>query len=69
MIGAFLGIFKAFHKKRDHGLSYKLRAYSIQDEILSFLRNHLQMHKQGVALNGRTLETEEIISGVPQEMV
>ena len=53
----------------DNGLSHKLKAYGIQDEILSFLRNYLQTRRQRVALNGRTSEMEEIISGVPQEMV
>ena len=47
----------------------KLKAYDVQGELVSLLRNYLQKCKQRVALNSQTSEWTEIISGVPQGLV
>ena len=67
--GVFLDISKAFDKVWHDGLLYKLKAYGVQGELLSLLRNYLQKRKQRVVLNGQTSEWRDIISGVPQGAV
>ena len=67
--GVFLDISKAFAKVWHKGLLYKLKAYGVQGELLSLLRNYLQKRKKRVVLNGQTSEWRDIISGVPQGMV
>ena len=52
--GVFLDISKAFDKVWHDGLLYKLKAYGVQGELLSLLRNYLQKRKQIVVLNGQT---------------
>ena len=66
--GVFLDISKAFDKAWHGGLLYNLKAYGVQSEVLSLLRNYLQKRKQRVVLNGQT-EWREIISGVQQGSV
>ena len=46
-----------------------MKAYGVQAELLSLLRNYLQKRKQRVVLNGQTLEWREIISVVLQGSV
>ena len=67
--GVLLDISKAFDKVWHDGLSYKLKAYGVQGELLSLLRNYLRKRKQRVVLNGQTSEWRDIISGVPQGSV
>ena len=43
--GVFLDISKAFDKVWHDRLLYKLKAYGVQGELLSLLRNYLQKHK------------------------
>ena len=64
--GVFLDISKAFDKVWHDGLLYKLKAYGVQGELLSLLRNYLQKRKQRVFLNGQTSECRDIIFAVPQ---
>ena len=45
---------KIFDKVWHDGLLYKLKAYGVQGELLSLLRNYLQKRKQRVVLNDQT---------------
>ena len=64
--GVFLDILKAFDKVWHIGLLFKLKAYGVDDGLLSLLENYLENRKQRVILNGQTSEWREINSGVPQ---
>ena len=48
--GVFLDVFKAFE---NDGLLFKLKAYGVQGELLSLLKNHLQKREQIVVLNSQ----------------
>ena len=67
--GVFLDISTAFDKVWHEGLLYNLKAYGVQSEVLSLLRNYLQKCKQRFVLNGQTSEWREVIPGVPQGSV
>ena len=69
MRGVFLDISKAFDKVWHIGLLFKLKAYSVDGELLLLLKNYLENRKQRVALNCQTSEWREINSGVPQGSV
>ena len=64
--GVFLDISKAFDKVWHIGLLFKLKAYGVDDELLSLLENYLESRKQRVVLNGQISEWREINPGVPQ---
>ena len=56
LITTLLDTSKAFDKLWHDGLLYKLKAYGIQGELLSPLRNYLQKRKQRVVLSGQSSE-------------
>ena len=62
-------ISKAFDKVWHGSLTFKLKAYGIEGEVLSLLENYLQNREQNVFLNGQTSEWIKINSGVPQGSV
>ena len=51
------------------GIIFKLKAYGVEGELLSLLRNYLQNREQRVALNGQASEWRKIMSGVLQGSV
>ena len=69
VIGVFLDISKAFDKVWHDGIIFKLKAYSVEGELLSLLNNYLENREQRVALNGQTSELRKIMSGVSQGSV
>ena len=66
--GVFLDISKAFDKVWHDGIIFKLKAYGVEGELLSLLKNYLENREQRVVLNGQTSEWRKM-SGVPQGSV
>ena len=64
----FLDISKAFDKVWHDGIIFKLKAYGVEGELLSLLKNYLENREQRVVLNGQTSEWRKM-SGVPQGSV
>ena len=64
--GVFLDLSKAFDKVWHDGIIFKLKAYGVEGELLSLLKNYLENREQSVALNGHTPEWRKIMSGIPQ---
>ena len=54
--GVFLDLSKAFDKVWHDGIIFKLKAYGVEGELLSLLKNYLENREQRVALNGQTSE-------------
>ena len=69
MRGVFLDISKAFVKVWHDGIIFKLKAYGVEGELLSLLKNYLENREQRVVLNGQTSEWRKIMSGIPQGSV
>ena len=67
--GVFLDLSKAFDKVWHDGIIFKLKAYGVEGELLSLLKNYLENREQRVALNGQTSECRKIMSGIPQGSV
>ena len=64
--GVFLDLSKAFDKVWHDGIIFKLKAYGVEGELLSLLKNCLENREQRVVLNGQTFERRKIMSGIPQ---
>ena len=54
--GVFLDISKDFDKVWHDGIIFKLKAYRVEDELLSLLKNYLENREKRVVLNGQTSE-------------
>ena len=54
--GVFLDLSKAFDKVWHDGIIFMLKAYGVEDELLSLLKNYLEKREQRVVLNGQTSE-------------
>ena len=67
--GIFLDLSKAFDKVWHDGIIFKLKAYGVEGELLSLLKNYLENREQRVVLNGQTSEWRKIMSGIPQGSV
>ena len=67
--GVFLDLSKAFDKVWHDGIIFKLKAYGVEGELLSLLKNYLENREQRVVLNGQTSEWRKIMSGIPQGSV
>ena len=52
--GVFLDLSKAFDKVWNDGIIFKLKAYGVEGELLSLLKNYLENREQRVVLNGQT---------------
>ena len=59
MRGVSLDISKAFNKVWHNGIIFKLKAYSVEGELLSLLKNYLENSEQRVAWNGQRSEQGE----------
>ena len=64
--GVFLDISKTFDKVWHYGIIFKLKAYDVEGELLSLLKNYLEIREQRFALNGQTSDWRKIMSGIPQ---
>ena len=62
--GVFLDLSKAFDKVWHDGIIFKLKAYGVEGELLSLLKNCLENREQRVVLNGQTFEWRKIMSGI-----
>ena len=69
MRGVILDLSKAFDKVWHDGIIFKLKAYGVEGELLSLVKNHLENREQRVVLNGQTSEWRKIMSGIPQGSV
>ena len=69
MRGVFSDLSKAFDKVWHDGIIFKLKAYGVEGELLSLLKNYLENQEQRVVLNGQTSEWRKIMSGIPQGSV
>ena len=67
--GVFLDISQAFDKVWHDGITFKLKSYGVEGELLSLLKNYLENREQRVVLNGQISEWRKIMSGVPQGSV
>ncbi len=65
----FLDFAKAFDKVPHRRLAYKLQAYGISGELLSWLTDFLSNKKQWVVLGEHVSNWETVSSGVPQGSV
>ena len=54
--GVFLDLSKAFDKVWHDGIIFMLKAYGVEGELLSLLKNYLEKREQRVVLNGQTSE-------------
>ena len=54
--GVFSDLSKAFDKVWHDGIIFKLKAYGVESELLSLLKNCLENREQRVVLNGQTSE-------------
>ena len=68
MRGVFLNISKEFDKVWHDGIIFKLKAYGVEGELLSLLKNYLENREQRVALNGQTSEWRKM-PRIPQGSV
>ena len=50
--GVFLDLSKAFDKVWHDGIIFNLKAYSVEGELFSLLKNYLENREQKVVLNG-----------------
>ena len=62
----FLDLSKAFDKIWHDRIIFKLKAYGVEGELLSLLKNYPENREQRVVLNGQTSECRKIIPGIPQ---
>ena len=58
--GVFLDLSKAFDKVWHDGITFKLKAYGVEGELLSLLKNYLENREQRVVLNGQTSSWRKI---------
>jgi hypothetical protein len=65
----FMDFAKAFDKVPHRRLLLKLRAYGVTGNVLSFVESFLSGRTQRVLLHGKTSESVEVTSGVPQGSV
>ena len=66
MTVVFLDLSKAFDKIWHDRIIFKLKAYGVEGELLSLLKNYPENREQRVVLNGQTSECRKIIPGIPQ---
>ena len=59
--GVFLDISKAFDKVWHDGIIFKLKAYGVEGELLSLLKNYLENREQRVVLNVKHLSGEKCL--------
>ena len=62
-------ILKAFDKVWHEGLTFKLKTYGIDGDLLKLLINYLEDRKQRVVLNGQISSCRNILAGVSQGSV
>ena len=65
----FLDFAKAFDKVCHSKLYYKLSSYSINGEVLSWIKDYLTDRSQTVVLEGKSSSPKPVLSGVPQGSV
>ena len=62
-------ISKAFDKVWLDGIIFKLKAFGVEGELLSLIKNYLENREQRVVLNGQTSERRKIMPGTSQGSV